>query len=453
MNLRPLSSGRAIVKPPPSSSEGDCETFPFTFFQTDIAAAMATQQQIDAIVAALDEEPQGVGGLKTLWKVAKVHEEIVAQFESEGVESISDLYGYFGSKTYEEEAVTMRDKIESLKGRQIEVGRIRNAYHLAVEVIRMKGVARPEPPKEKAPDNMEAPLDEQDKRSMLEAWRTKYSVTLTMYLDPCDPLVNRLWREFRQNTPSLIPVERIRSTFQFHGPHPQQTQSLLPGVTVTVDELPDRVVKDIFSYYWALRVYANAAAKAGNYLVDSTTEPGKKVTFAPLDKNVDYADHAIRQATAREGSQGQMVDWLRERDVHTRGLVVNFMRNGMSQGEALTQALAKSELMWATNRASDPANKAASSGKRTRSPPDVQDVAMGTQPSKSSRRADRPKKQYASTGKSGRNYCVLWNQGRCAKREDQCPNHHIHACNVIKANGKVCGSHAHRSQNHKMSEE
>ena len=58
-------------------------------------------------------------------------------------------------------------------------------------------------------------------------------------------------------------------------------------------------------------------------------DPATQVVYAPLDVNLDYADHAIRMAVKREGGQREMTEWLREEDQLTRGTMVNLMRNGM----------------------------------------------------------------------------------------------------------------------------
>ena len=52
---------------------------------------------------------------------------------------------------------------------------------------------------------------------------------------------------------------------------------------------------------------------------DSKVEKGTKVVFAPLDVNMDYADHAFRSAL-KMGQWGT-VKWLHEIDEHTGGRV------------------------------------------------------------------------------------------------------------------------------------
>ena len=134
--------------------------------------------------------------------------------------------------------------------------------------------------------DMEAPLTAKGKESIAAAWTSRYNMVLSMWLDPADSLVSRLYREFRQNTPQVIPVTKIRSVYTDNNPHPERKVPLAGGLMVTVEGRGrDEVVKDVASYYFALRILGNASAKAGNYEFDSKMEKGVKVIFAPLDTN------------------------------------------------------------------------------------------------------------------------------------------------------------------------
>ena len=133
----------------------------------------------------------------------------------------------------------------------------------------------------------------------------------------------------------------------------EQKHPLLGVISITVEEAPDEVVRDVFACYCSLRVLANAAAKAGNFEVESKIAKGTRVYFAPLDVHLNYADHASRATLRRQGGQWEMLLWLREKDVFTRGLMINVMRSGYPQGEALTFALAKAEITWASGRTGD----------------------------------------------------------------------------------------------------
>ena len=66
--------------------------------------------------------------------------------------------------------------------------------------------------------DFEAPLDAAQKDQMAKSWTSRYGIVLTMHLCPADPLVNRLFREFRSNTPSLIQVNKMRSLYTDHNP-------------------------------------------------------------------------------------------------------------------------------------------------------------------------------------------------------------------------------------------
>ena len=47
--------------------------------------------------------------------------------------------------------------------------------------------------------------------------------------------------------------------------------------------------------------------------------------------------------------------------------------------------------------------------------------------------------------KGDKRYCVPWNNGNSSKG-DECPD--IHRCNIVVANGKVCGN-THPAKKHK----
>ena len=105
---------------------------------------------------------------------------------------------------YEAEAATFFDKVRDLHGKQVEVARIRTAYQIAVMVVE----ASNEGGKEKvvtqeASVDMEPPLKEEEKLSIMEDWDKRYNMVLSMWMDPADPLVNRMFREFRLNVPTL----------------------------------------------------------------------------------------------------------------------------------------------------------------------------------------------------------------------------------------------------------
>lgn len=399
------------------------------------------------------------GGLAQVMKMAKVHEELIQLFKDEGVENLMEFSSFFTRDKYEDEAVTYRDKVESLKTRQIEVSRLRAAIGLARAVIDRP--ARPQNGQAPAMDE-EAPLDPEEKENMAKAWTARYGIRLSMWLDPAEGLVNLLYRQFRHNNPKILGVTSIRSTYSDNDPHPETRVMLGGGLSMTLQgQKTNEVVRDVSQYYFALRVLANASAKAGNYEFDSKVEKNTKVIFAPLDVNLDYADFAFRK-TLSTGivNATAMKNWLEERDRYTRGLMCNNMKAGYPQGEALQAALKETEIMWAstgplrtsefTRRSPPPVRTGGASGSQGGQVAKVRKPQIGkTQRATHSGMGKGTGGKgggvtYASTLKGGKKLCRAFNLGNCPN--DPCPYGGAHQCNVVQ-NGRVCGG-KHPSSRH-----
>ena len=97
----------------------------------------------------------------------------------------------------------------------------------------------------------------------------------------------------------------------------------LEGATPT-----DNQITTLYQVHRRMMIMAFAISKAGNFQVKCTVNG--ETTMAPLDVNLNYVFDAYERAVALDS-----VEWLKERDVHTRTLMVSFMRDGLSQGAAL----------------------------------------------------------------------------------------------------------------------
>ena len=113
------------------------------------------------------------------------------------------------------------------------------------------------------------------------------------------------------------------------------------------------------------------------------------------------------------------------------------MRSGYPQGEALTLALAKAEIAWASGRTGDGV-------KRERSP-DAEAPYTKRQRNKA-RDGYQPATSFAQMAKGGKKFCVAWNKGKCSKHHKDCPRQELHFCNV-QVNGKACFQR-HRACDH-----
>ena len=415
---------------------------------------MATQDHINLINTSAAD-----GGLAQVLEVTNVSALIVAEIKAEDINNLLDFASYWTTSGSETEAIAFRDRAETLQTKKVEAARIRNAILLAKAVI-----TRPPPakePDELAPD-IEAPLNALQKETMVKAWETRYGVVLTMYLAPADPIVNRLFREFRNNTPSLIPVTRIRSVYTDHNACPEKKVAIGGGLKLTVQgEEEKEVVRNVSQYYFQLRILANASAKAGNYQWDSKEEKDCKVIFAPLDVNMDYADFAFRTTMRQPGDAWTLKNWLEERDLHTRGLMVNYMRGGYPQGEALLKAQKDTEIKWATPPARG-ANTGNGRRDRSRTPPRYNADNANKAGKKRKLQSGVGKTQralhntggkgggkgkpvrYANLAPGGKSICRAFNDGKC--KTDPCPRGALHVCSVIE-NGKACG-HKHPACRH-----
>jgi len=160
---------------------------------------MVSRASVAAVVKEMLEHDQ-TQALAKCYTEASLHAEIVKELTStDGVENLADLAAFFTRKDYEAETTTYRTKIEGVKEMRVQDARLRTAYLIAVAAMETDTA---DPKKKKVNADVEAPLEEDDKKSMLEVWTKRYDMPLSMYMDPADPLVNRLWREYRAVTPA-----------------------------------------------------------------------------------------------------------------------------------------------------------------------------------------------------------------------------------------------------------
>ena len=396
---------------------------------------MATQQQIESINTAAPD-----GGLAQVFEQKDVDKLLVEHFKTEDIKTLEDFASSFTTAKWETEAEDFRDKVESLKGKTVHAARLRNAVILARAVIN-----RPPPEKETAPAiaDFEAPLDAAQKDQMAKSWTSRYGIVLTMHLCPADPLVNRLFREFRSNTPSLIQVNKMRSLYTDHNPDPVKQVSIGDGLSLTVQgKEQQEVVRDVAQYYFRLRILANASAKAGNYEWESKVEKDSKVIFAPLDVNLDYADFAFRSTIMQPGNAWVLRGWLEERDLHTRGLMCNYMKGGMAQGEALLKALSDSQIKWGTapnttsgdTRRRQRSRSPNKSGKKRKVQQPLGKFAQQSSQSHKGGKGEGGKgPKHANLAKGGKTICRAYNLGRC---KDPCPYNAAHVCSIVGCGAK-----------------
>ena len=252
-----------------------------------------------------------------------------------GLQSVDDFVNLVTQAGYENELNTVLvEPCAAARGNALALSRVRAAWRAAraqvlkAEVKKIQG----------------EPLEPSTQDSLLQQWRKKYALELTVHLQPSDSLLGRLYREHIRGAPTLIPVAKIRSLAFCNRAHSQERRVNLSGqVSIQVDrEFGDMPIKSIFAYYQGLRTLANSLSIVGSNLVGSKAKPGEKCVAAPLHVNLTYADNALK-CTA---DQNASVEWMRARDEATRARAVELQREGWPQGEALQSAWQSQEIYW-----------------------------------------------------------------------------------------------------------
>ena len=114
---------------------------------------------------------------------------------------------------------------------------------------------------------------------------------------------------------------------------------------MTIHHEPDRilVIRDVVDMYWAMRIFGNVCALAGNY--QETWKEGE-VLMTHLDDFSSYTDEGLRKALLQPADQ--QVVWLEKNDTATRSRMIEPTRapTKMPWGLALRQARQELHYQW-----------------------------------------------------------------------------------------------------------
>jgi len=308
----------------------------------------------------------------------------------------------------------------------------------------------------------EAALPTSLKQQLDSAWASLYpSMELDMYVHPAGPMVNRRAREIQRGEPELHDMRKVKALVHMSEPSRQRSipMQTAGGEVAKLQIGPDDklILSSVIDYYFALRIEGNAWAKAGPLLADSKITPGQRVVQAPLSVNLDYADSALRHASATNLPPAQMLAWMEQRDKATRTLMVRYMRRGWPQGEALTKALQETDSVWRQVSADSALlldvkqeeDEPQPRGKGRRGAPPVFGLPPGPPPSPRAapppqRGAGKRKRvDWAKKDKDQNWLCYDFQHGNCVKKQSECPKGGRHMCATVTGKGQICGSHNH----------
>ena len=322
--------------------------------------------------------------------------------------------------------------------RERALGKLRQAYRTAARLC----AALDELPADQGED-LEAPLAPGTVQDLKVKWESRYHLKVRKEYNPCPRNVAQYFRMCK-NPQSWTFVDLDKHT-------PTDGKKLISGPQLL----------GIQCQYDQMRIMAYAVSKGGNFTMNcSVLGPG--TIMAPLDVNLNYADDALHRALRMKNPQ-----WMLERDRETRTLMIVYIQEGMSQGEALRRAWKDSNFEWKDATMEKDIGKSVPSrnpgAARDRSPLQRRKRKASRSPSSSTpprrkrknkdkkRKDDPPKKKkgkkkeakdpkhkFVTTRKGdGSKVCVNWEKGNCSKGSD-CPDLHGW-CNRKLKSGGVCG--------------
>jgi hypothetical protein len=358
----------------------------------------------------------------------------------------------------------MVEAVPASKDSGIHRSRVRAAWTAGCEAIQLasnhasKGVA----------EDFDQPIPDGTLRQLQKDWDSFYRLVLEPYVDPCDALRGRTWREFKQKKPTAQELKKVKSILQDKSAQNKESVELPGGIQLQFDREQNIVLNDVISAYYQLRTLANAWAFCGTGQVPSQLHKGTQVQGISLSQALAYADDALR-FTIEYGSGD--VGWLLKRDLQTRAKMATLIRREFPPGEALQEALREMHADWHSHftgtprpaRVDDeggcsPSRKRQRSGRQGERDherlrrfkeeghrrPAERDSGDRGSGDRGARGGGGAGTRTVSMFKGNVRVCKNWNDGRGCKGSCGCE----HACDVINQQGKACQSKSHTRMNH-----
>ena len=406
------------------------------------------------------------GGLKSIFELANVHADIFQVITGgEGIMTLREFVSSWEVRNYEHRLARWIDRnVPSCKGRRVEGSRLKLAWKAGFDRIQ----------NDDNPTRNGGSLAQKRKigrmscllvrEKLEEAFNNMYHVVLDNPVFPCDPLTNRIWREFRRWQMSVTTTSQMKSLLYDQAPKTSERTQLGEHTTV-ISELPNAfVAKHVVEYYFGLRTLMNAWGRCGNYLVDSKSKPGTHVLMMPWDTALNYADRGLRIVTSSGIAQSEQLQWWERKDRITRGAIAGLVRQRWPAQEALEKALADTNTDWTVVRGVQglELGKGAGRGKcgfrdqkwrgrfpthadRSRAPvllPNNNDKRAWNSQVEHMAQSDNPQKRQRRIGTftpSGKKLCGAVNSAKGCPDERYCPQKALHRCNIITStDGRVC---------------
>eukprot|EP00434_Breviolum_minutum_P017681 symbB.v1.2.015606.t1/scaffold1172.1/size134038/3 len=167
---------------------------------------------------------------------------------------------------------------------RIILARIRAAYESGQQAIKLAAQVA----SKVTPDSVDEPLPESTSASLSKDFLARYCLTLDPALEPSDQLRARVYREFRKNAITVIPINKVKSILASSRPKSQEAVNLPGGLQLQFDREVSLDINSVISYYFGLRTLMYAWAWAGNYTTKDWE--GREKSMVTLSQAMSYAD-------------------------------------------------------------------------------------------------------------------------------------------------------------------
>ncbi len=359
--------------------------------------------------------------MKELGSQFNIDDKVIKFFvEDVGITTLRDFGTMFSSAEDVKQTVEMIAGLEPVK-RLLQVARVRQAWEgiaqaqqTANDQRRLKG---------EDPD-LDLMLPQGDLDDLTATFWVRYHLQFDSEIMPSDALLSRCSRELSRRMLTVRDVWRVQNLAKElkseKAPKDSADGFALPQENNVADK-PRKTVQRYLDMLWTLMLaYAKAGCKKRIDAPKDNEPFGSRSTdYVQVPLDVVMAYHRRAQSFALQLPPAQALAVLTARDEAERKVWVDRYRQGKDTlGEVIATTCDKREGVWILQPESVPGERG--------------------------HKVDRSRSPMRGGKQREIAFCARWNAGGCTDGDD-CPDGLRHKCNVVKANGQVCGLRNHRA--------
>ena len=170
-------------------------------------------------------------GLQSCLAAANINRTWADSFvKQHSVDTLEDFCYLVRSSEWERAIEDLVQATPGLKDNRIAAARFKAAYETGMQAIKQASQMA-----KAGPEALDEPLPEATNSQLSKDFKTKYGIELDPFLDPCDALRARVYREFRKGTISVVDVRKVRSIVSSSIPKSQDSVALPGGLKLEFD--------------------------------------------------------------------------------------------------------------------------------------------------------------------------------------------------------------------------